>query len=329
MGIDSCGNTSDNRDMATWGRLNSGQTYHVIAVDIDRAIAHMRFSGYESMLFQYVREQCWGVVTRTKKRGEPWPGAKPCVLNVSALALEWDVPRQRLQAAKQSLVKRAVLTHDNSSVTINKNVDEWVGLSEAGKRYSHKAKSIICTENRAGVARKTVQGGERKTVQGVNGKPDKIERKTVQAPHYVERTRDSEERVNTEKTVRETACAKRLQDRDIKDIAQDQTIPLSDRASIIMRQWDAGEPDSAVSGMLGQWIAGYSERAVLAAAFTAATKNRPVPYFIGMCKNGLADPSQVTPSEAAAADPDSPEEKKRRQLAKAIEIFKQLEAARK
>ena len=67
----------------------------------------------------------------------------------------------------------------------------------------------------------------------------------------------------------------------------------------------AGVPDWDAAGMVRQWIAGYSERAVLAAAHEARrrAKGDPLRFFVGMCRNGLDEPT--TPPGPKPATPRS------------------------
>jgi hypothetical protein len=161
--------------MAEWGKINAGQTFHVLAVDLDRALAHLQLNRYESMVLQYVREHSWGIAVKAKRRGEPWPDAVPCVINASELSRVWGVPRQRLNDAKWNLVNRRILIEENCSVTISKVVEMWVGLSPAGLAYARSAQpeKPACTErpsvhviNDAPISDHAKH--ERGNVQGVN-----------------------------------------------------------------------------------------------------------------------------------------------------------------
>jgi hypothetical protein len=148
---------------AKWGAINSGVLYHVLTVDIDRALAHVGLNRYEAMVMQYVREVSWGVA-KYKQRNSVWPDPVPCVLHVRDLAKEWGVPRQRLQEAKASLVDRRILIEENCSVTISKVVEMWVGLSPESMRYADKAAAISGTENRAEPSTEKRASPARKTV---------------------------------------------------------------------------------------------------------------------------------------------------------------------
>jgi hypothetical protein len=132
-----------------WGQINDGSPYHVITVDLDRAIAHLGLTRYESMLLQYVREQSWGTQARTKGRNEPWPDPVPACVNAADLAREWGVPRQRVSQAKWTLINRNVLIEDGDRLTINKNASTWLGLSPASHAYCRKPVSMDRTQNRA------------------------------------------------------------------------------------------------------------------------------------------------------------------------------------
>jgi hypothetical protein len=158
-----------------WGQINDGAPYHVLTVDLDRAIAHLGLSRYETMLLQYVREHSWGTQARTKSRNEPWPDPVPVEINVSDLAREWGVPRQRLNEARWSLTNRNVLIDEDGRLSINKLASTWIGLTPQSHAYAQKQSLIQRTPQRSTdkgtpTENRTPQrsGGERPSVQGVN-----------------------------------------------------------------------------------------------------------------------------------------------------------------
>jgi hypothetical protein len=124
-----------------WGRVNAGQSWGVIATDVDRAFAHCRMTTYERMLWQYVREHSWGISAR---RGAPrglWPDAIPCPLNLYALARDWGVDRRRLVEAKGSLIEDRIFMDVDGLILINKDASTWPDsrLSPQGRAYAMDA----------------------------------------------------------------------------------------------------------------------------------------------------------------------------------------------
>jgi hypothetical protein len=160
-----------------WGQINDGAPFHVLTVDLDRAIAHLGLGRFEQMLLQYVREHSWGTQARTKGRGDAWPDPVPACVNLAELARAWDVPRQRLSQAKWTLINRNVLIEEGDRLTINKNASTWAGLTPASHLYCQQRSSIERTRKRApgkpdSMDERTLEraGSERESVRAANAK---------------------------------------------------------------------------------------------------------------------------------------------------------------
>jgi hypothetical protein len=125
--------------MCDWGKINDGARFGVMTWDLDRAIACLGLGVYEARLLQYVREQSWGSAARWKGRHDAWPEAVPCRLNLNELSRVWVVGRNRLAEAKSSLIARNLIAVDGDAVTINKDVDTWVGLRPEDVAYARQA----------------------------------------------------------------------------------------------------------------------------------------------------------------------------------------------
>jgi hypothetical protein len=127
-----------------WGKLNAGQHYGVLALDIDRALACARMGEYEQVVMQYVREHCWGKATMGKGgRAKRWPESKRLKWSLPHVVAETGYPESRLCEAKRSLIDSRMLIKDGETLRPNKNAAEWVfpeGHSKAGqKRLSERA----------------------------------------------------------------------------------------------------------------------------------------------------------------------------------------------
>lgn len=113
-----------------WGKLNSGQPYGVIALDMARAFAWIGLNRYEGIVMELVKERSWTAATRRKKRDEPWPDPIPCRLddlpNITGL------PRNRLSEAKGNLVRMKLLIESHDEFTINKKITQWEGMDKLG-----------------------------------------------------------------------------------------------------------------------------------------------------------------------------------------------------
>jgi hypothetical protein len=292
-----------------WGAINSGALYHVLTVDLDRALAHAGLNRYEAMLMQYVREQSWGVVARFKGKGAKWPDPVPCVLHIRDLAKEWGVPRQRLQEAKRNLVERKILTENNCAALVNKAVDKWKGMTPESIAFAHKATCITGTPERSDVERPSVP--PRNAVACPPGTPQRAprnatacqkERASVPPSHYIERTRDSEERDTEEGGERET--------REANGFDDDPSKPVEWRVALMLgaEHEEPGVPDRFARSTIKQMLRGASPEAAMQAASIARANADPsawLTYFYGMCRKGLSrfEPQAQT---AAPAVPYAP-----------------------
>jgi hypothetical protein len=172
---------------ARWGQLNRGQLYTIIALDVDRAISVAGLNDYEQVLIQQARELCWGRATRSKKeRGEQWPAAKGCRLNISALARKTKLPPNRLYEARRSLKSSGILSVCDGETTINKQADQWIHPASGLPRLS-PALLAYCAEVRPSIQAELPLGEDdqgpeiiRKSGQGVSGNPDTSIRKSGQ-----------------------------------------------------------------------------------------------------------------------------------------------------
>jgi hypothetical protein len=108
-----------------WGKLNAGQSYGILAVDLGRAIFGVPWGKYELPIIYYLIEHSWGVA-KTKRRGAEWPDPEPCEVNFNALANEWGYPRQRLYEARDYLKATGFLIEDGNGYWINKNAHDWI-----------------------------------------------------------------------------------------------------------------------------------------------------------------------------------------------------------
>lgn len=115
-----------------WGRLNAGQVYGILATDVDRALACANLRDYEAILIQHIREHSWGTSARRKRRGEPWPDARPFRPDLQALAADLEVPFQRLYEARSRLLKARLLLEAPDGLTINKAAHQWLCLDAKG-----------------------------------------------------------------------------------------------------------------------------------------------------------------------------------------------------
>lgn len=169
-----------------WGKINSGQAYGILAIDLGRAIFGVSWGKYELPLIQCLIEQSWKPA-RSKERGKEWPDPEPCKLNLNALANRWKYPRQRLYEARDRLEAIGFLVADADGYWVNKNADEWIDpltrkplLSpemldyalEARVRKSHKDKQSSVTLDRdikdvedVGVSRPKVAESDRSDKQ--------------------------------------------------------------------------------------------------------------------------------------------------------------------
>ena len=111
-------------ERSEWGRLNAGQVYGILAVDVDRALACAGLGKYEQIVMQAVRERSWSSLRR-KKPGEPWPDAEPARIDFAALAREMGLLHQRLYEARDSLLASRMLLIKDDGLMPNKNAHEW------------------------------------------------------------------------------------------------------------------------------------------------------------------------------------------------------------
>ncbi|WP_435005129.1 hypothetical protein P12x_003022 [Tundrisphaera lichenicola] len=123
-------------DPAPWGKLNAGQKFHVLAADVDRALSFAMLTGYEVALMEQIRERCWGEPTRAKGKGEPWPDARTCRLNLTHLESETGIPRQRFSRAKSNLINSRILVERGEDISINKAAHEWIFPATGEPRLS-------------------------------------------------------------------------------------------------------------------------------------------------------------------------------------------------
>lgn len=118
-----------------WGKLQLGQHYQVIALDVFRALAVAGLNKYEWIVIQHVMEQSWYTSFRSKD-GKEYPEPIACPLNVSSLAkaIEGkDAPhakvektRKLLSDAKASLAAKRIAMESDGRWTPNKDADSWV-----------------------------------------------------------------------------------------------------------------------------------------------------------------------------------------------------------
>ena len=129
-----------------WGRLNAGQTFGILAVDVDRALAFADMNRYEGILMQHLREKSWGTSARRKRRGEPWPDAQPYRPDIPAYAETLEIPSQRLYTAKSRLVKARMLVETAEGLVINKNAHQWLALDSKGNPSGPRLTPAMLTE---------------------------------------------------------------------------------------------------------------------------------------------------------------------------------------
>jgi hypothetical protein len=166
-----------------WGRLNDGQAWGPLAVDVDRALSRARLGEYEQPLMQIVRERSWGTSTRRKPPGKnhPWPDAVPVPWRPSELARETGLPRNRLSEAKADLVESRMLIETPTGLLVNKNADQWAfptGHSRAGEARLDTAALVYAAA--AWPRREAPPGGPEVSAPADNGCPP--QRTTPSAP---------------------------------------------------------------------------------------------------------------------------------------------------
>lgn len=108
-----------------WGKINSGQRYHVITTDLDRAFCALKWRAFELRLFQYIREACWGWSQQIKKgRRTEWTAGVVCQLSLRAVARELQIDYGNLCRAYRNMVEDNILVeHGDGIVSLNKNID--------------------------------------------------------------------------------------------------------------------------------------------------------------------------------------------------------------
>lgn len=127
-------------EASTWGKLNAGTPFHIIAVDIDAAIPFLKLNMYQQLVLQRMRRDSWGQAVRYRRKGTQFPDARGVCLNMSEFAREInpskpESSRRNLVKAKNDLVKMRVLIERKDGLWINKNVDDWP-LTDEQKRYA-------------------------------------------------------------------------------------------------------------------------------------------------------------------------------------------------
>ena len=132
--------TSMTPQTSSWGKLNSKQSFNILAQDLDRAFAFARLSPTEAPFLEQVREACWGEANRLgKKRDTAWPDALGCRINLTALADATGITRQQWSVAKRSLVASRILIEDADGVlSVNKNAGEWIHPRTGNPRLTPK-----------------------------------------------------------------------------------------------------------------------------------------------------------------------------------------------
>lgn len=113
-------------ESSEWGKLNAGQVYGILAVDVDRALACSDLGKYEQIVMQAIRERSWGTSARRKRRGSPWPDPEPARIDLKALASELGVAWQRLYKARKWLVDARMIAQLDGGFTPNKNAVDWI-----------------------------------------------------------------------------------------------------------------------------------------------------------------------------------------------------------
>jgi len=116
-----------------WGKINAGQPYGLLTVDMDRAFNWVVMGMWQRRLLQYIRENSWGVARRKKRGDASWPDPVPCSLNLASLAREWGTAHQRLYEARDWLVASKMVLEDSDGYWINKTGEEWVDPKSGDK----------------------------------------------------------------------------------------------------------------------------------------------------------------------------------------------------
>ena len=118
------------KSKSNWGKLQDGQHFQVLALDVFRALALSGMNTYEWAIMQYVIEQSW--YTSLKAQGKAQPAA-PCNLCMTELAKAlagegrpFKSIRTLLYRALRSLLAKNMLVEMGGLYTPNKNADEWV-----------------------------------------------------------------------------------------------------------------------------------------------------------------------------------------------------------
>jgi hypothetical protein len=203
------GEASDTRDeldrsieiAPQWGKLNQGQRFNIIALDVHRALSAAGLGKYETILFEQAQEEGWHEAVKTKKGpGDAWPDPRPARLNIYKLAQRHKVDVKRFREAKKSLLNsRIFLETEGHAVFINKNAHEWIHPTSKLPRLTPETLEW-CDDARpktrqrpsqigmsAGPEKRPETGPEKRPETGPEKRPEQVRKS---APiHIEERTR--------------------------------------------------------------------------------------------------------------------------------------------
>jgi hypothetical protein len=129
-----------------WGKLNQGQPYAVLALDVGRALSTVRLTKFEGILFWAVQEHSWSQATRRKGgKGNRWPDPIPFTLGHAELArqvlgedaepVEVEGLRVKLTKARTTLLRDGMLVETMEGVLIETNVDKWQRFEKKFRPY--------------------------------------------------------------------------------------------------------------------------------------------------------------------------------------------------
>lgn len=116
---------NDAESTTGWGKINPGAPCKVLTIDLDRALAACEMSRVERRLYQYLREQSWGVVIRRGDQiQDSWPDPLPVEINLREVAELLGESYGQVRKAKSTLARDRLIVVAGSAVLINKDLDQ-------------------------------------------------------------------------------------------------------------------------------------------------------------------------------------------------------------
>jgi hypothetical protein len=122
-----------------WGRINSGQPYTVVALDLLRAVSHANLGRIEQMVYWFVWEHTYGKATR---EGGFSSRPAPCMVRSGELSPLWNVHRQHIDRARRTLVADRLLVERDGGLLPNKDLHQCPRLSQEAIQYARDTQRI-------------------------------------------------------------------------------------------------------------------------------------------------------------------------------------------